>query len=87
MKKIIFLLLVLTSCYPVPNGIGQSGRPVPNKVMSNHAPADYPGTPVYNANQCIGTVINGVCDGEVMGIFPARCYGEMLNGKCIGPMF
>lgn len=44
---------------------------------------------VYDRDQCIGPVIMGECHGEIIddGRYNKTCYGEMLNGKCIGPMF
>jgi len=45
------------------------------------------GIPVYDASQCVGPVIMGVCQGSVIGPPAARCYGTMLNGQCTGPMF
>jgi len=48
-----------------------------------------PGTPVYPKDTCTGPVVNGVCQGGVIprDAWQKRCYGEMLNGKCTGPMF
>jgi hypothetical protein len=52
------------------------------------APALAPnGQPVYDASQCIGPVVNGVCHGSTLGQPVARCYGTMLNGQCTGPQF
>ena len=46
------------------------------------------GQPVYRAQDCIGTVVNGVCHGSTGGAQPqATCYGQMLNGQCTGPQF
>lgn len=47
------------------------------------------GQPVYHPSECIGAVVNGVCHGSVIDTNPGRprCYGTMLNGQCIGPMF
>ncbi len=47
------------------------------------------GTPVYREDQCIGAVVNGVCHGTILapGYNAPRCYGQMLFGKCTGPMF
>ena len=43
------------------------------------------GTPVYNASDCKGSVVNGKCYGAVVpsGV-QKKCYGTMLNGECIG---
>ena len=49
-----------------------------------------PGTPAYGSDECIGTVVNGVCNGSVIDTDPARkrCYGRWLpNGTCTGPLF
>jgi hypothetical protein len=48
-----------------------------------------PGKPVYPESACIGPVVNGVCEGTIQSTDPKpkRCYGEMLNGRCTGPMF
>lgn len=47
------------------------------------------GTPVYQADECTGPVINGRCHGSIIpkSAVPKRCYGTMLNGQCTGPMF
>jgi len=46
------------------------------------------GQPVYRAQDCIGAVVNGVCHGSTGAAQPmATCYGQMLNGQCIGPQF
>jgi hypothetical protein len=44
---------------------------------------------VYDAGDCIGAVVNGVCHGTINpSIQPvARCYGTMINGQCTGPMY
>lgn len=46
------------------------------------------GEPVYRAQDCIGAVVNGVCNGSTGAAQPrATCYGQMLNGQCTGPMY
>jgi hypothetical protein len=47
------------------------------------------GNAVYDAGDCIGAVVNGVCHGTINpSIQPmARCYGTMINGQCTGPMY
>jgi hypothetical protein len=47
------------------------------------------GTAVYDADDCIGAVVNGVCHGTINpSIQPvARCYGTMINDQCTGPMY
>jgi hypothetical protein len=54
-----------------------------------HSVPSVDGTPVYNASDCIGAVVNGKCHGSIGGaaIPIARCHGEMINGQCTGPMF
>ena len=54
---------------------------------TSYGPAPLGGTAVYSAGQCIGPVIMGVCQGSIVGVPAARCYGTMLNGQCTGPMF
>jgi hypothetical protein len=47
------------------------------------------GQTVYNASECVGPVIMGVCHGSILpnqATHPT-CYGQMLNGQCTGPMF
>lgn len=47
-----------------------------------------PGTPVYQESECIGAVVAGVCHGAIhTDPMPERCYGQMLNGQCVGPQF
>lgn len=72
---------------PAPTGI-------PSLVLYGNCktylpPAPSSGQPVYSADECIGPVINGECHGQILpkpGYRP-RCYGQMLNGVCTGPMF
>jgi len=58
-----------------------------HRGYTSYGPAPLGGTAVYSASQCIGPVIMGVCQGSVVGLPAARCYGTMLNGQCTGPMF
>jgi len=50
---------------------------------------NYGGTPVYSPDECIGPVIMGECKGTIVpkGGYHKKCYGQMLNGQCTGPMF
>lgn len=44
---------------------------------------------VYRQDECIGAIVNGVCHGSILpksGYRPT-CYGQMLSGRCTGPMF
>jgi len=47
------------------------------------------GIPVYDSGACIGSVINGECNGTIQpkAGYQKRCHGQMLFGKCTGPMF
>ncbi len=47
------------------------------------------GTTVYSRDECIGPVIMGECKGTIVpkGGYHKKCYGQMLNGQCTGPMF
>jgi hypothetical protein len=47
------------------------------------------GNAVYEADDCIGAVVNGVCHGTINpSIQPvAHCYGTMINDRCTGPMY
>jgi len=47
------------------------------------------GIPVYDADECVGPIIMGECKGTIVpkSAYRKRCYGEMLNGRCTGPMF
>lgn len=48
-----------------------------------------PGQKVYNASECIGPIIMGVCQGSILPnqAYHPTCYGQMINGTCTGPMF
>jgi hypothetical protein len=47
------------------------------------------GQKVFNASECIGPIIMGVCQGSILPnqAYHPTCYGQMLNGNCTGPMF
>ena len=47
------------------------------------------GTTVYRADECIGAIVNSVCRGSILPkqSVHKKCYGQMLNGRCTGPMF
>ncbi len=53
------------------------------------------GTPVIRAEDCIGAVVADVCHGtptpraeiEIETGLAPRCYGQMIGGRCTGPMF
>lgn len=46
------------------------------------------GQPVYRAQDCIGSIVNGVCHGSTGAAQPqATCHGQMLYGQCTGPLF
>jgi hypothetical protein len=44
---------------------------------------------VYSADECIGPVIMGRCQGTILPnkAYHPTCYGTWLNGECTGPMF
>jgi len=65
-------------------------KPDPAVTLNPPAPLPGPGTPVYRASECIGAVVNGVCNGTVIDTEPARprCHGTLLpDGSCTGPMY
>ena len=65
------------------------GAAAQNQPTSYSAPPMYMGQPVYRQTECIGAVVNGVCNGSILpnaGYHPT-CYGTMLNGQCTGPMY
>lgn len=84
MKKlsIMIALVALTACGRVP--IRQY-----NWQQNTGQPPIQQGIPVYGAGQCIGAVVNGVCNGTIQqnGSFPRVCHGQMVGGICTGPMF
>ena len=43
-------------------------------------------TPMYNSNQCIGSIINGKCYGSTIGVPKKKCYGTVILGKCHGSL-
>ncbi len=47
------------------------------------------GTKVYREDECIGSIVNGVCHGSILPKTANHptCYGQMINGQCTGPMF
>jgi hypothetical protein len=44
---------------------------------------------VYDADECIGPIINGRCHGTILPnkAYHPTCHGEWINGQCTGPMF
>lgn len=83
MKKlsIMIALVMLSGCS---RGIitGRQYHAAPAVNLQN-------GVPVYGAGQCIGAVVNGVCNGTIQqnGAMPLTCHGQMVGGICTGPMF
>lgn len=69
----------------------RAGQALPSSPASPSGPARIPDSSVsvYRAEDCIGAVVNGVCNGTISpsAAQPKRCYGEMINGQCTGPMF
>jgi hypothetical protein len=46
------------------------------------------GIPVYDAQNCVGPVVEGVCHGTMVPEGrPLRCHGKMIRGECTGPIF
>lgn len=47
------------------------------------------GGKVYDPSECIGPVIMGRCQGQILPnkAYHPTCYGGWLNGRCMGPMF
>lgn len=47
------------------------------------------GKVVYSRSECIGAVVNNVCQGSILPKTATHptCYGEMINGRCTGPLF
>ena len=39
---------------------------------------------IYAAGQCIGTIVNGVCYGSVIGEPIGTCHSAVLGGRCLG---
>jgi len=58
-------------------------------VVPSQYDSDGYGIPVYKADECVGPIVNGVCHGGVIpkSAWQTKCYGQMLNGECTGPMF
>lgn len=85
---IISTLLALSACSErVANamiGFSQGVNAYP--VYSAPLPKMPYGIPVYSPKQCTGPVIAGQCQGGTIGLPIAKCYGTMLNGKCIGTL-
>ena len=63
----------------------------PSRIPTVNPPAgSHPvGTTVYPPSSCVGAVVNGVCNGQLMpdGGYHPVCYGTMLYGQCTGPQF
>jgi hypothetical protein len=68
------------------------GAPVSSYVTpqgANSQGAGGQGVTVYPADACIGAIVNGVCHGTIQSTdpMPKVCHGEMIGGRCTGPMF
>ena len=77
---------------PVYGPVAQPPATAPDPAVSLNPPARTPGpgTPIYNASECIGAVVNGVCNGALIDTEPMRprCHGTLLpDGSCTGPVF
>lgn len=68
---------------------GQPAQPYSQPIYGQ--PAYSQPQPVYQADDCIGAVVAGVCHGAVNPAAsarqPVRCYGAMVGGQCTGPQF
>jgi hypothetical protein len=47
------------------------------------------GEKIYSADECIGPVIMGRCEGTILpkSSYHPTCYGEWLGDRCTGPMY
>jgi hypothetical protein len=76
MKKLLILILLSNTAY---------AQDTVSTYNYNKQQRPNQGTPVYEASQCAGVVVMGVCQGQIIAPMPvATCYGQMLNGVCIG---
>lgn len=86
----LILLLSLSGAASADDGYVtvDDGLEHPDTLQQDPPVTPIPGTPVYQASECIGAVVAGVCHGSVVpdGV-PQRCYGQMINGQCTGPQF
>ena len=65
---------------------GDTGGPVPTAPQTDFGGQF--GQPVISSSDCIGAVVNGVCQGTpAPGAPMATCHGQMVAGVCTGPMF
>lgn len=79
MKKLLIIsLLMLCSCA---DGRFERAFALIGGGRAAHSPFY---TNVYRG--CTGTVINGICHGNTVGLPTGRCYGTMLNGQCVGSL-
>ncbi len=68
---------------------GQAQQQMQNQVTVTGQPIPPDGIPVYDASECVGPIVNGICQGTILpnqAVHPI-CHGQMLNGQCTGPMF
>lgn len=78
------LLLALCSCTPAMVDSFHRAQHMPDNSIDYSAP-----NTVYNAEQCIGAVVNGVCNGTISpdASYHPSCHGEWVGGQCTGPLF
>lgn len=93
MKEILYMAIAvsLAGCAISPEGINRMqklGTGI-HRVGTPGRQDQNQGSMVYSADECIGPVIAGRCEGSILphGGHHETCYGEMLNGICTGPMF
>ncbi|WP_422463223.1 MULTISPECIES: hypothetical protein [unclassified Endozoicomonas] len=68
--------------------VSTMNRGIQNSSARRATQSSY-GTKVYRADECIGSIVNGVCHGSILPKTANHptCYGQMINGQCTGPMF
>jgi hypothetical protein len=67
-----------------------SPPPLSGSVVGMGNPPVMGGQTVYSPNECIGAIVMGQCHGSILPDYSLphpTCYGQMLNGRCTGPMF
>lgn len=86
MGKMLLVLLTLSSC------TSQKATDFMNALhKGNHEDAHIvrEGIPMYDASECTGAVVAGICHGSIIpntAVHPV-CHGTVINGECTGPFF
>lgn len=70
-----------------PKTIGARTRPQVHAVREQVTTEG--GRKVYDADECIGAIGNGVCYGSILPkrVSHPTCYGDWIGGRCTGPQF